>query len=140
MRYFSLKEANSILPQIKMLVDEIRDKREKLYNVIESYEDQIENQNDELEIMYLKTEITVMNEEINELIDIIESFGAYVKGLDPFLVDFPSEHNGEEIYLCWQEGEERIEYWHKVSEGYQGRKHISLLSDEKNQDKNRLTP
>ncbi|WP_457642452.1 DUF2203 family protein [Persephonella sp.] len=140
MKHFTLEEANSILPQIKLLVDEIRDKREKLYNVIESYEDEIENQNDELEIMYLKTEITMMNEEINELIDIIESFGAYVKGLDPFLVDFPSEHKGEEIYLCWQEGEERIEYWHRVSEGFAGRKHISLLSDQTDKDKNKLLP
>ncbi|ACO04510.1 MAG TPA: DUF2203 domain-containing protein [Persephonella sp.] len=140
MKYFSLHEANSILPQIKLLVDEIKDKRDKLYNVIESYEEEIENQNDELEIMYLKTEITMMNDEINELIDIIESFGAYVKGLDPFLVDFPSEYNGEQIYLCWQEGEEQIEYWHKASEGFAGRKHISLLSEQTGKDKNRLTP
>ncbi|WP_456384260.1 DUF2203 family protein [Persephonella sp.] len=129
MKYFTLNEANSILPQIKLLVDEIREKREKLYKVIENYEEEIEGQNDELEVMFLKTEINETNEEINELIDIIESFGAHVKGIDPFLVDFPALHNGEEIYLCWQEGESCIEYWHRVSEGFAGRKHVSLLTD-----------
>jgi len=129
MKYFTLSEANSILPQIKLLVDEIREKREKLYKVIDFYEDELEGHNDELEIMYLKTEINETNEEINELIEIIESFGTYVKGIDPFLVDFPALYNGEEIYLCWQEGENCIEYWHKTSEGFGGRKHVSLLSE-----------
>lgn len=127
MKYFTISEANSILPQIKLLVDEIKEKREKLYKNLDSYEEELENSNDELEIMYLKTEINEMNNEINELIEIIESFGAFVKGIDPFLIDFPAVYNGEEIYLCWREGENRIEYWHKVSEGFAGRKHISLL-------------
>ncbi|WP_457635046.1 DUF2203 family protein [Persephonella sp.] len=129
MRYFTLSEANSILPQIKLLVDEIKEKREKLYKVIDTYEEELEGSNDELEIMYLKTEINETNEEINELIEIIESFGTYVKGIDPFLVDFPALHKGEEIFLCWREGENCIEYWHKVSEGFAGRKHVSLLED-----------
>ena len=36
-KYFTLKEANSILPQIKLLVDEIKEKREKLYEIIDKY-------------------------------------------------------------------------------------------------------
>ncbi|WP_297454887.1 DUF2203 domain-containing protein [Persephonella sp.] len=130
MRYFTVKEANSILPQIKLLVDEIKEKRERLYKSIDNYEEELEGNNDELEIMFLKTEINEANEEINELIEIIESFGAVVKGIDPFLVDFPALHKGEEIYLCWQEGEDKIEYWHKVSEGFAGRKHVSLLQEQ----------
>ncbi len=137
MRYFTLDEANSILPQIKLLVDEIKEKREKLYEVIEQYEIETEEKNDELEIMYLKTQIKEMNENINELIEIIESFGIYVKGLDPFLVDFPAKHNGEDIYLCWREDEETIEYWHGINEGFAGRKHVSLLN-ETNQNKYKI--
>ena len=130
MRYFTLKEANSILPQIKLLVDEIKEKREILYKSIDNYEEELEGNNDELEIMFLKTEINEANEEINELIEIIESFGAVVKGIDPFLVDFPALYKGEEIYLCWKEGEDKIEYWHRVSEGFAGRKPVSLLQEQ----------
>ncbi len=129
MRYFTIEEANSILPQIKLLVEEIKEKREKLYDVIENYEMEIEEKNYELEVMYLKTEIKEMNDNINELIEIIESFGIFVKGLDPFLVDFPAEYNGKTIYLCWREDEDEIEYWHDIGEGFAGRKHISLLTD-----------
>jgi hypothetical protein len=38
------------------------------------------------------------------------------------LVDFPSLLRGEEIYLCWKLGEERIAYWHGIEEGFAGRK------------------
>ena len=129
-KVFTLKEAKAVLPQIKLLVDEIVEKRENFYEKIEKYEDEERDRNDELELMYLKTEIVSLNQEINELIEIIESFGAYVKSLDPMLIDFPSVHKGKPIFLCWEEGEETIEYWHGVDEGYKGRKHISLLTEE----------
>ena len=130
MRHFTLKEANEILPQIKLLVEEIKEKRSKLYSLIEKYEEESEGRKDQLEIMFIKTEIDQLNKEISELIDIIESFGAVVKGIDPFLVDFPSEHKGQLIWLCWKEDEEKIEYWHGFSEGFAGRKPISELKEE----------
>ncbi len=130
MKNFSLKEANSILPQIKLIVDEIKDKRKRLYDFIEKYEEEMESNQDELEIMMIKTEIDALNKEISELIDIIESFGAVVKGIDPVLVDFPSYHNDQLIWLCWKEGEDKIEYWHGFNEGFAGRKPVSELEED----------
>jgi len=130
MRHFTLKEANEILPQIKLLVEEIKEKRSNLYSLIEKYEEESEGRKDQLEIMFIKTEIDQLNKEISELIDIIESFGAVVKGIDPFLVDFPSEHKGQLIWLCWKEDEEKIQFWHGFSEGFAGRKPISELKEE----------
>ncbi len=37
-------------------------------------------------------------------------------------MDFPSLREGEEVYLCWKLGEERIGYWHGIEEGFAGRK------------------
>jgi hypothetical protein len=37
-------------------------------------------------------------------------------------VDFPCRWQGGEIYLCWREGEKRIEHFHGVEEGFAGRK------------------
>lgn len=93
-RYFTLKEANYLLPQIKAIVEEIAEKREILHSNIMAYEDLIEKERDEkeeLELMYLKTVISMDNQEIKELIEVIESFGVLVKGLDPVIVDFPSK-------------------------------------------------
>jgi hypothetical protein len=129
-KYFTLREAQDLLPQLKMLVDEIIEKRETIYDFMEKLDEEEKGRNDELEMMYMKTEINSLNKDIQELIELIESFGVYVKGLDPFLIDFPAFNNDKPIFLCWEEGEEQIEYWHGIEEGYKGRKHISLLSEE----------
>ena len=38
------------------------------------------------------------------------------------LVDFPSLRDGEEVYLCWRSGEERVEHWHTPESGFAGRR------------------
>jgi hypothetical protein len=44
-----------------------------------------------------------------------------LRDLDRGLVDFPSLRDGREVYLCWEEGEDRIEFWHEPEAGYGGR-------------------
>jgi hypothetical protein len=38
------------------------------------------------------------------------------------LLDFPAEVDGQEAYLCWRVGEERIGYWHGTQAGFSGRR------------------
>ena len=38
------------------------------------------------------------------------------------LVDFPSLREGEEVYLCWRSGEERVDWWHTPEAGFAGRR------------------
>jgi hypothetical protein len=39
-------------------------------------------------------------------------------------VDFPAVLKNEEVYLCWQLGEDRIRFYHRHDEGFAGRKPI----------------
>jgi hypothetical protein len=39
-------------------------------------------------------------------------------------VDFPALREGHEVYLCWQQGEERIDFWHEKDAGFAGRQPI----------------
>lgn len=55
----------------------------------------------------------------------IEQTGCVVKDLDLGLIDFPSIVNEEQVYLCWKLGEERIRYWHRIDEGFAGRKPLA---------------
>jgi hypothetical protein len=50
-----------------------------------------------------------------------EEAGCELKSLEPGLVDFYWERGGELVYLCWQEGEESIGFWHPLSGGFAGR-------------------
>lgn len=60
--------------------------------------------------------------EIRDAVERVHETGCLVKDLDIGLVDFPSLRGGEEVYLCWKLGEEKIQYWHGLTEGYAGRK------------------
>lgn len=44
-----------------------------------------------------------------------------LRDLERGLVDFPAQREGEEIYLCWQEGEGEIGFWHDPDAGFAGR-------------------
>ena len=59
---------------------------------------------------------------VKEAIETIEATGCVVKDLDTGLLDFPSRIDGEEVYLCWKLGEDRIRFWHRQDEGFAGRK------------------
>ncbi len=69
--------------------------------------------------------------EMETLIEIVrglEERGIVVKGLDDGLIDFPHiRENGEEVYLCWKLGENDIKHWHRIEDGFAGRKSIDEL-------------
>ncbi len=45
-----------------------------------------------------------------------------LRDLDRGLVDFPSISGEQEIYLCWEEGETEIGFWHDLETGFAGRR------------------
>ena len=58
----------------------------------------------------------------------ISEKGVQIKSLDSGLIDFPHKReNGEEVYLCYMLGEDDINFWHTIEEGFHGRKAIELL-------------
>jgi hypothetical protein len=59
-------------------------------------------------------------------VDEITSHGAQVKDLDSGLIDFPTLHHGETVLLCWQLGEDEIAWWHRVEDGFAGRRPLPL--------------
>jgi hypothetical protein len=47
-----------------------------------------------------------------------------IKDLDRGLIDFPAIIGGKEVFLCWEQDEEDIEYWHDLVSGYPGRERL----------------
>jgi hypothetical protein len=52
--------------------------------------------------------------ELNEM-DIV------LRDLERGLFDFPALREGDEVYLCVEDGEDEIGYWHDIESGYGGR-------------------
>ncbi len=51
----------------------------------------------------------------------LQAMDVVLRDLDRGLVDFPSIREGREVYLCWEEGEEAIGFWHEPDAGHAGR-------------------
>ena len=61
----------------------------------------------------------------------LDKKGVMVRDLDQGLIDFRSLFQGKEIFLCWHYGENTVNFWHDTEEGYQGRRHIGELQQDK---------
>ena len=57
----------------------------------------------------------------------LDAIGVSVKDLDSGLLDFPALREGEEVELCWRVGEAEVGHWHRVGEGFPGRKPIDWV-------------
>jgi hypothetical protein len=61
---------------------------------------------------------------VEEDVHYISSLGGVVKDLDDGLVDFPSQLNGEPVWLCWRLGEKEVRFWHSLDEGFSNRQFL----------------
>ena len=55
-------------------------------------------------------------------VNAIHELGAIVKDPDAGLVDFPARLDGQEVFLCWQLGEDDVAFWHGLDDGFAGRR------------------
>jgi hypothetical protein len=60
-------------------------------------------------------------QQAQDAIQEIDSIGVQVKDLDKGLLDFPYQAGEQIVLLCWQLGEAKIDYWHTVEAGFEGR-------------------
>ncbi len=77
----------------------------------------------------LRHEHNRVAEQIRKKLEQIHATGCLVKDLEMGLLDFPSVINDEEVLLCWRLGEDRIRFWHRIHEGYAGRKPIDPAAE-----------
>jgi hypothetical protein len=56
----------------------------------------------------------------NALVELSE-MDIVLRDLERGLFDFPTMRDGREVYLCLEDGEDEIAYWHDIEAGYGGR-------------------
>jgi hypothetical protein len=131
-RVFTLEEANALLEQIRPLAQELVERRRALAQV-RSARRRIASQIagngggiDPRAAVELDEQVAEELKGLARSVNAIHGLGALVKDPDEGLVDFPALRGDERVYLCWRLGEDEIEYWHGVDEGFAGRKPLPL--------------
>ncbi len=119
-RYFTIEEANALIPQIEPLIERLLERRariiesrDRLSNILSSEQSDIGGP----EASNIVQDFIA----IERLARKIRSYGCILKDVNNGLVDFLSIRNGREIYLCWRFGEPRVAFYHELHTGFQGR-------------------
>jgi hypothetical protein len=122
-RYFTVEEANELLPEIEPLVGKLLQRRARVVEARKNLDNVIEDLRSDIGGM-TATELVAEFEAIEYLVKKIQSYGCIVKDMNTGLLDFLAERNGREVYLCWRYGEPRIAYYHEIHTGYNGRQSV----------------
>jgi hypothetical protein len=62
--------------------------------------------------------------ELQEYLQELEEMGCFFKdwNFSVGLVDFPAVIDGETVFLCWRSDESELGWYHRLEDGYQGRR------------------
>jgi hypothetical protein len=122
-RKFTLQDANRSLPLVARIVRDIVNTHERATQLQGKLEAAPAAKDAAAVRNQLEESLGRLQDYVNELTTI----GVALKDYETGLIDFPSRHQGREIYLCWKLGEEKIEAWHELHTGFAGRQPVSTL-------------
>jgi len=119
-RYYTVAEANALLPSLRPVVKELLEARQRIVDA-----------QPELWPILEKAAgnggspkagaVLADFEKIQRGVKAIEGMGLQLKDLNTGLIDFLSERDGREVYLCWRFDEPRVAHWHDLDAGFAGR-------------------
>jgi hypothetical protein len=129
-RLFTIDEARDLVKEIAPEVERLLGVFQDIRAAIEEASQRSGHALDSPELGALlesEKKVPAMFRDVRESLRQIQSRGCMVNGPEAGLVDFPCLYNNEVVYLCWKFGEPGIAHWHKVAEGFAGRR--PLLDD-----------
>lgn len=124
-KLFTVEEVNKLLPEIKTIIDEFKDRKKiffelkeevfQLTEIVDSEEYRSEELSNKERILM------ATSKEIENLFEEIAKLGCIVKDIDNGLVDFISIFQGKKVFLCWKQGEDNVSWYHDMHTGFSGR-------------------
>jgi len=115
---YTVATANALLPYLAPTLVELREKFEAAEKIREamvraaSGNGRSRRRDEERNTM----------ERVAELMKRIDAWDLLLRDVSTGLVDFPSEIDGQQAFLCWRLGEAEVAYWHSPDDGFQGRR------------------
>lgn len=121
-KHYTRDEARALLPQIRKWLDRLN----QLRHVLERHEKRLSGLMKQGQDAGGQT----VNDQVRALADAQEILAEFqrrqimIKDLERGLVDFPAIIGGKEVFLCWEQDEEDVEFWHDLESGYGGRERL----------------
>jgi hypothetical protein len=122
-RHYSLEEASALLPRVAELLATIRTARDRLGDTEARAALEAAGQSNGggepgrvVSEGFLELRESMLELQEREIV---------LRDVDRGLVDFPALREGREVYLCWEEGEPEIGFWHEPDAGFGGRRPLA---------------
>ena len=122
---FRLAEANAFVPRLHVLMERLQRGALRLHEEMSGLARETGVELATLapeELLRHRPAARALVEELDGIVAEIEASGAHLKDVQLGLVDFPAELEGEIVYLCWQFGEPEVAFWHRIEDGFAGRR------------------
>jgi hypothetical protein len=119
-RHYTLEEASELLPRVVALIERMRVARGRLGDreAREALSEAGPTNGGGSPGRTVSEGFLELRDSMMEL----RELEVVLRDLDRGLLDFPSLRDGREVYLCWQEGEDAIGFWHEPDAGFVGRR------------------
>jgi len=127
--YFSIVQANEILPTVIKKFEFVSAKKNELAKIEQQLQISLSDTNNFEKYVTIKRQLNTAVTKFYQALEDLENTGVVVKSIEEGLLDFPSKRFDEEIWLCWKFGEKEIKFWHEKDSGFQGRKPISVSNE-----------
>jgi hypothetical protein len=131
-RYFTVDEANALVPRLESSFGRIMRLRGTLRGAIAELEalgeptdaQSLKRAGGTPEARAARGKARALVEALTEELNVVQELGVQVKDLEVGLCDFVCHHLGREVLLCWKLGEKHVAFWHELTTGFAGRRPI----------------
>jgi hypothetical protein len=121
-KHYTREEATALIPQLRPWLDQLRQHQKDLQHCDQRIEGMMGAGNDlggDLVNKWIRT--------LAEMQSILAEFQRreiQIKDIERGLLDFPAIIAGREVFLCWEQDEDDVEFWHDLDTGYSGRERL----------------
>lgn len=121
-RRYRLSGARALVPEVAQLLEELRSAREVLVDedLAKRLASHAPGNGGGADSARMAEAALSFSRGLGRLNDL----GVILRDLDAGIMDFPGTRAGEEVCLCWREGEESIDFWHHPDAGFSGRQPV----------------
>jgi hypothetical protein len=122
--FYDIDEANARIPQVRELLTQLRDERDALIRLRDRSQEP-DADDEERRRIHLRMQGIV--DQMQAAVIRIDGWSITLRDIQTGLIDFPALVNGRQVCLCWRLGEDEVEWWHELADGFAGRKHLTEL-------------
>jgi hypothetical protein len=127
-RFFDIDAANEALTEVGPLLATLSDQRAELIRL----RDRVlaaqtspaggSGEIDGVEAQRIRLRMQGIVDQMAAAVARIDALGITLRDIERGLIDFPALAGGRQVWLCWQLGEDGVDFWHELDTGFGSRR------------------